>query len=46
MDCPRCEITMVFFAGRLTCPECGYNEPLRKVLIPTDDDDEGKGEKI
>ena len=28
MICPSCEIEMVPCGGRLTCPECGYDEPL------------------
>ena len=41
MICPRCEVEMEPFHGRLTCPECGYNEPPRKVVVPdTGDDDE------
>lgn len=28
MTCPSCEIEMVPIGGRLTCPECGYDEPL------------------
>lgn len=47
MICPSCEIEMVPVGGRLTCPECGYTEPLRKVALPLldgpDEDDEVKG---
>ncbi len=32
MTCPRCEIQMIDFGRNLVCPECGYNEPLRKAL--------------
>ena len=41
MICPSCEIEMVPVGGRLTCLECGYNEPLRKVSMPLFDEDEG-----
>lgn len=45
MICPACEIEMVLVGGRLTCPECGYDEPLRKVALPLLDENETEGDE-
>lgn len=43
MICPACEIEMIPVGGRLTCLECGYNEPLRKFSLPLFEEEEEEG---